>query len=85
MKTNPTRANRPPLRFVSGALGLVPTARLPVWRGSPVTFEVAGPVAKAELRAAALRLIVREAASMRWDFRIEDRVAVVPSTLRRAA
>lgn len=38
-----------------------------------------------ELRAAALRLIVGEAASMGWDFRIEDRMAVGPSTLRRAA
>ncbi len=64
---------------------LTPTAHLPFWRGSPVTIEVAGPIPSADLRAAALHLIVREAGAVRWDFRIEDRMRVVPATLDRAA
>ncbi|MBI2527155.1 MAG: hypothetical protein HYV93_14375 [Candidatus Rokubacteria bacterium] len=64
---------------------ITPTARLPLWRASPLTLEVAGPVPNPDLRAAALRLIVHEAASVRRDFRIEDRMAVGPATSRRAA
>ncbi len=41
-------------------LMITPTARVPVWRGSPVTIEVAGEVPTPELRETVLQLVRTE-------------------------
>jgi hypothetical protein len=65
-------------------LPITPTAQVPLWRGSPATIEVAGQVPTAELREAVLRIASSEAARIRPDFKIVDRLAVVPSMARAA-
>ena len=67
------------------SLAITPTARVPLWRGSPVTVEVAGQVPSDDLREAALRTIEREASRLRSDLRIESRIGVVPTMARRSA
>jgi hypothetical protein len=62
---------------------LTPTARVPFWSGSPATIEVAGQVPTAAKREAVLRIVRSEAARVRPDVQIEDRMAVVP-TVRAA-
>lgn len=64
---------------------ITPTARVPLWRGSPVTIEVAGQVPSEDIRQAALRLVEREAAQVRHDVQIESRVGVVPTMVQRSA
>ena len=60
-------------------LPLVPTARVPPWRGSPPTIELSGQVPAPDLRAAALRVAQEEASRPRPDVRIQDRIAVAPT------
>ena len=59
-------------------LPITPTARVPIWRRSPATIEIAGQVPSPEARETALRIIRAEAERIRSDFQIEDRLAVVP-------
>ena len=59
-------------------LPITPTARVPIWKRSPATTEVAGQVPSSQAREAALRIIRAEASRIRSDFQIEDRLAVVP-------
>lgn len=62
-------------------LPITPTAHVPIWKG-PATIEIAGQVPSPQERETALRIIRAEAARIRPDCQIEDRLAVVP---RRAA
>jgi hypothetical protein len=65
----------------SALAGLVitPTARIPLWSGSPATIELAGQVPSPELHELAVRISEREASRIRPDVRIEDRIGVVPA------
>ncbi len=67
------------------SLPITPTAHVPLWSGTPVIVEVAGCVPSDDLRETALRLIEREASHLRDDVKIESRIEVVPSMLRRSA
>jgi hypothetical protein len=66
------------------ALPVTPTAHVPLWSGTPAIVELAGQVPTPEAKDAALRLVRREAARVRPDVHIEDRLAVIP-TMARAA
>lgn len=66
-------------------LPLTPTAHLPLWKGSPLVIEITGAVPRPELREAAVDVAKREVGRSRSDFRIEDRIAVDPAALGRAA
>src|SRR3989442_8778293 len=66
------------------SLPITPTAHVPLWKGSPVTVEVAGQVPSDDLRLAALRVVEREASHLRPDVRIESRIGVVPTMARRS-
>lgn len=57
---------------------ITPTVRVPIWKGSPATIEVAGLVPSSEARETALRIVRTEAARTRSDFQIEDRLAIMP-------
>src|SRR5688572_14862573 len=58
-----------------GDISITPTAHIPLWAGGPVTVEVSGPVPSSpEGREAALRLVEREAARIRPDVRVIDRI-----------
>jgi hypothetical protein len=59
-----------------GTLPLTPTARVPLWKGSPLIVDIRGAVPRSELRDAALALARREVARDRSDFLIEDHIAV---------
>ncbi|HUF93801.1 MAG TPA: hypothetical protein VMR23_15605 [Candidatus Limnocylindria bacterium] len=62
-----------------GSMSITPTAHVPLWAGGPVTVELSGPgPSSPEGREAALQLVEREAARIRPDVRVIDR-------LRRAA
>jgi hypothetical protein len=65
-------------RFFS--LPITPTARVPLWKGTPVTVEVAGQVPSDDLRQAVNRLVEREASQLA-DVRIESRIGVVPNVV----
>ncbi len=65
-------------------LPVTPTARVPLLKGSPATVEVAGQVPTPEMKEAVLRLVRAEAARIRPDVVIEDRVAVVPAMAHAA-
>ena len=67
------------------SLPITPTAHVPLWKGSPVTVEVAGQVPSDDLRQTALRVVEREAAHLRPDVRIESRIGVVPGMAQRSA
>ncbi len=67
------------------SLPITPTAHVPLWKGSPVTVEVAGQVPSDDLRLAALRVVEREASHLRSDVRIESRIGVVPTMAQRSA
>jgi hypothetical protein len=60
-------------------LPITPTAHVPTWAGSPVTIELAGQVPTPALRDTVLRIVEQEVGRIRQDFRIEDRIGVVPS------
>lgn len=65
-------------------LPVTPTAHVPLLKGSPATVEVAGQVPAPELKEAVLRVVRAEAARIRPDVVVEDRIAVVP-TMAHAA
>ncbi|HKC98904.1 MAG TPA: hypothetical protein VKG20_12780 [Methylomirabilota bacterium] len=67
------------------SLPITPTAHVPLWKGTPVTVEVAGQVPSDDLREAAVGLIEREAAQMGSEVRVESRIGVVPTMARRSA
>jgi hypothetical protein len=62
---------------------LTTTARVPLWRGSPVTVRVAGVVPSRELRALALRAAERGAAELLVVVRIKSSIRVVKSARAR--
>lgn len=64
---------------------ITPTAHVPFFRGSPAVIEVTGHVPSTEARESAMRLIRAEAARIRPDFTIEDKLAVDAAFARRAA
>ena len=57
---------------------IIATARASLWKRSPATIEVAGQVPSQQAHETALRIVRAEAARIRPDFLIEDRIAVVP-------
>jgi hypothetical protein len=67
------------------SLPITPTAHVPLWKGTPVTVEVAGQVPSDDLRDAAIGLIEREAAQLGPEVRVESRIGVVPTMARRSA
>jgi hypothetical protein len=67
------------------SLPITPTAHVPLWKGTPVTVEVAGQVPSEDLRQAALNLIDREVSQLGSEVRVESRVGVVPTMARRSA
>jgi hypothetical protein len=66
-------------------LPVAATAHAPMWRGSPMTIEVTGQVPSPALREAAMNVVLSEASRAGVEFRIEDRLAVVPHITARAA
>jgi hypothetical protein len=66
-------------------LPITPTARVPLWKGTPVTVEVAGQVPSEDVREAVNRLVEREASQLAEDVRIESRIGVVPNMVQRSA
>jgi hypothetical protein len=64
-------------------LPVTPTAHVP-WKGTPATIEVTGHVPSDDARDTVLRLVRQEAARLRSDFTVQDRLEVT-STLVRAA
>jgi hypothetical protein len=64
-------------------LVLVPRARVPLWRGSPVTVKVSGKVPSRELRVLALRAAERGTEDLLVKVRIKSRIGVVKSRRRR--
>jgi hypothetical protein len=67
------------------SLPITPTAHVPLWKGTPVTVEVAGQVPSDDLRDAAIGLIEREAAQLGSEVHVESRIGVVPTMARRSA
>jgi hypothetical protein len=57
---------------------IIATARASLWRRSTATIEVAGQVPSQQAHETALRIVRAEAARIRSDFQIEDRISVVP-------
>lgn len=58
-----------------GGLAITPTAHIPLWAGGPVTVELSGPAPSSpEGREAALQLVESEAARIRPDVRVVDRI-----------
>ena len=68
-----------------GELSVTPTARVPLWSGSPATIELAGWVPTSDLHEALLRIVRAEAMRVRQDVVLEDRIAVVSTRRVRAA
>lgn len=63
---------------------ITPTARAPLWKGSPATIEVSGQVPSPELRDVVMRIVREEAARIRPDFVIEDHLVIEPTAARAA-
>ena len=55
-------------------LPLTPTVHVPMWRGTPATIELMGRVPTPELKDTVLRIVRDEAARIRSDVQIEDRL-----------
>jgi hypothetical protein len=74
--------------LLNGA-AIVPTVRVPLWKGSPVRIEISGSVSNPEMRERALDVMRREAtraAQYAQDAEVEDRLSVLPPVaIRRAA
>lgn len=66
------------------SLPITPTARVSFWSGSPATIEIAGQVPDPEMRERVLRITRTEAARIRPDVQVEDRLAIVPHMARAA-
>jgi len=67
------------------SLPVVPTVKIPLWRGSPVVIAMTGSVPRSQLRHAALELALREAERRARTYLLEDRILVDPAMARRAA
>jgi len=67
------------------SLPITPTAHVPLWKGRPVTVEVAGQVPSDDLRDAAIGLIEHEASQLGPEVHVESRIGVVPTMARRSA
>jgi hypothetical protein len=67
------------------SLPITPTAHVPLWKGTPVTVEVAGQVPSEDLREAAIGLVEREASQLGPEVRVESRLGIVPTMARRSA
>ena len=65
-------------------LPVTPTARVPLWRGSPAQVEVSGEVPTAEARQAVLATVRTEAARIRPDVDVTDRLVIAPGAARAA-
>ncbi len=65
-------------------LPLTPTVHVPMRRGTPATIELMGRVPTPELKDTVLRIVRDEAARIRSDGQIEDRLSVVPTMARVA-
>jgi len=63
---------------------MTPTARVPLWRGTPVKVKVVGKVPSVELRKAALRAAERGASDLLVRVRIKSRIVVVKPKSRTA-
>ena len=66
-------------------LPVVPTVRIPLWRGRPVIIAMTGSVPRSQLRHAALEMALREVGRSARTYRLEDRILVDPAMARRAA
>ena len=66
-------------------LALIPTARVATFASSPPVVEISGWVPTQEARERALNIVRGEAARFRPDVQLEDRIAVVPTTVQRAS
>lgn len=67
------------------SLPITPTAHVPLWKGTPVTVEVAGQVPSADLREVAINLVEREASQLGPEVRVESKIAIEPTMARRSA
>ncbi len=67
------------------SLPVTAIVQVPTWTRAPATIELHGQVPTTQHRDAALRLAEQEASRIRADFRIDDRIAIVPSAAARAA
>jgi len=56
-----------------------------MWKGIPVTIEVAGHVPSEELRDAAINLVEREASQLGSEVRVESKIGIEPAMTRRSA
>jgi hypothetical protein len=57
-------------------LAVTPTAHVPMFGGSPTTVELTGQVPSPEARERVLRIVIGEAARIRPDVRIEDKLSI---------
>jgi hypothetical protein len=64
---------------------ILPTVRIPLWRGAPISVTMTGAVPRSELRHAALELALREARRRARNHRVEDGIVVDPTMAKRAA
>ena len=55
-----------------------------MWKSTPATIEMMGRVPTPELKETVLRIVRDEAARIRSDVQIEDRLSVVPTMVRAA-
>jgi len=65
-------------------LPLTPTVHVPTWTGTPATIEIMGRVSTPEVKDTVLRIVRDEAARIRSDVQIDDRLSVVPTTAHAA-
>ena len=61
------------------------TVQLPLWGRDPVTIKLSGSVPRPALRQAAIDLVLREVDSTGKDCALQDRIAITPALLGRAA
>jgi hypothetical protein len=66
-------------------LSLTPTVRMPLWRRDAVMIELSGSVPRPALRQAAIDLVLREVDSTGKSCTLQDRIAITPARLGRAA
>jgi len=64
---------------------IVPTVRIPLWRGSPVIIAMTGSVPRSQIRLVAVELALREAGRKARPYRVEDGILVDPTIAQRAA